>query len=457
MKHKTLVSDPSVRSGSNNDEAWSTRYPPKSINELCVHKKKISEVQKWLEDAFSIQRGIPSSDQSMILLLTGPSGCGKSAVVHALSHEMPFSILEWTNPVTLPNDLLIDHEFNQSQIKQFTNFILRGNRYPSLSLSSSSTAPKESKVVLIEELPNAIIREPSKLHQLLESIKISSSPLIFIVSSNQTSSLGPSHIFPSRILSLHNIHTISFNPVAHTGLIKGLQRILALEGALPRLPYKEVIDDIATSCGGDIRNAINSLQFVWLKKDVSDLFMRSDKENMTDDRREEMRPIGGRDFPLYLFRALGKILYCKRGATPSHYLPPHLSHYDRHDLTAEPEVVYESVNMSCDMFNLYIHQNYIDFFEDIYDTALAIDYISYSDMISSTWTESQVQRSSLEKCGASLCCRGYMFANAHPVGHRWKPLHKPQWNTINRQVYIVQLYWGLVLIPLSWTDSYTMD
>jgi hypothetical protein len=26
-----------------------------------------------------------------------------------------------------------------------------------------------------------------------------------------------------------------------------------------------------------------------------------------------------------------------------------------------------------------------------------------------------------------------MFANAHPVGHRWKPLHKPQWNTINRQ------------------------
>jgi cell cycle checkpoint protein len=122
-----------------------------------------------------------------------------------------------------------------------------------------------------------------------------------------------------------------------------------------------------------------------LIEDVSDLFMRSDKENMTDDRREEMRPIGGRDFPLYLFRALGKILYCKRGATPSHYLPPHLSHYDRHDLTAEPEVnamniiynnltltlyqvVYESVNMSCDMFNLYIHQNYIDFFEDIYDT-----------------------------------------------------------------------------------------
>jgi cell cycle checkpoint protein len=60
MKHKTLVSDPSVRSGSNNDEAWSTRYPPKSINELCVHKKKISEVQKWLENAFSIVINISS-------------------------------------------------------------------------------------------------------------------------------------------------------------------------------------------------------------------------------------------------------------------------------------------------------------------------------------------------------------------------------------------------------------
>ena len=72
----------------------------------------------------------------------------------------------------------------------------------------------------------------------------------------------------------------------------------------------------------------------------------------------ELAAIGGRDHSLFLFRALGKILYCKResvsgdtcgegeqteeddhrerGGTPD--LPAHLHHHKRSRLLIDPEV-----------------------------------------------------------------------------------------------------------------------
>ena len=63
--------------------------------------------------------------------------------------------------------------------------------------------------------------------------------------------------------------------------------------------------------------------------------------------------IGGRDNSLFLFRALGKILYCRRDTTPeggeeeegegaargsAEVLPPHLVHHHRPRLLVDPEV-----------------------------------------------------------------------------------------------------------------------
>ena len=62
--------------------------------------------------------------------------------------------------------------------------------------------------------------------------------------------------------------------------------------------------------------------------------------------------IGGRDSSLFLFRALGKILYCKREVVSAveetevrevrarpHPLPAHLRHCERSPLLVEPEVL----------------------------------------------------------------------------------------------------------------------
>lgn len=35
---------------------WAQRYGPSNLDEIAVHKRKVSDVQRWLEDAFAGRR-----------------------------------------------------------------------------------------------------------------------------------------------------------------------------------------------------------------------------------------------------------------------------------------------------------------------------------------------------------------------------------------------------------------
>ena len=68
---------------------------------------------------------------------------------------------------------------------------------------------------------------------------------------------------------------LSFNPVAHTNMVKVLQKIANAECASRRghghsqkhyhMPGKEIIEAVSVSSGGDVRSAVNTLQFTCLK------------------------------------------------------------------------------------------------------------------------------------------------------------------------------------------------
>lgn len=46
--------------------------------------------------------------------------------------------------------------------------------------------------------------------------------------------------------------------------------------------------------------------------------------------------------------------------------------------------------MSGSMFNLYLHQNYVDFFSDIDDVVRASEYLSTADVLCSNWSVSVI-------------------------------------------------------------------
>jgi hypothetical protein len=76
---------PASRSAAPAEDAlWVDKFAPRSAADLAVHKKKVEEVQQWLQQAnVSLELGLPPA--SRLLVLSGPPGAGKSATLRVLA------------------------------------------------------------------------------------------------------------------------------------------------------------------------------------------------------------------------------------------------------------------------------------------------------------------------------------------------------------------------------------
>lgn len=458
-KGKVRSSDPHVLKESaqrDQDEPWVDRYLPRSQVELAVHKKKIEEVENWI-------RAHANSPKGGILLLTGPSGCGKTATVQVLSRELGLRIQEWTNPTNLePYSSSSQQEFRMngfsysSQLAQFQEFLLRANKYNCLNMAGDG-GTTHRKLILVEEFPNQFYRQPGSLHENLRRfVKTSRCPLVFIVSDCASGDSSSRLLFPREIQEELDISSISFNPVAPTAMVKILTRISSLEAGKScgrmRVPDQAVLESLCSGSSGDIRSAINSLQFssvpdmslekgLWnMKEDrpVASLGKAVSRTNQRKSKQTKEQAIGGKDASLFLFRALGKILHCKRGdhegteaagGGPGSGLPSHLSHHHREGLLVDPELVVECSHMSGEFFNLYLHQNYLDFFSEMEDVDQASEYLSDADLLTADWTS----RSTMEDYGSSVATRGLLHSNSQQVSVGFRPLHKPSWILVSKK------------------------
>ncbi|XP_048360467.1 cell cycle checkpoint protein RAD17 isoform X2 [Sphaerodactylus townsendi] len=218
-------------------------------------------------------------------------------------------------------------------------------------------------------------------------------------------------LFPKEIHKELHITNISFNPVAPTIMLKVLNRITTIEasknGEKFDVPDKSSMELICKGCSGDIRNAIHSLQFsslkesslennLWSQRKGSstlkcDLLSKVKKKCANSLKGQEIQAVGGKDASIFLFHALGKILYCKREQIMESgfpFLPVHLSKHERSPLLVQPEA-----------------------------------------------------RPILQEYGTSVVTRGIMHSNrsrafAHNKGGMgFRPLHKPQWFLINKKYH----------------------
>ncbi|XP_070599206.1 LOW QUALITY PROTEIN: cell cycle checkpoint protein RAD17 [Erythrolamprus reginae] len=449
-------------------ESWVDKYKPKTQSDLVIHKKKIEEVERWLKDHILQNQ---TRQGGSILVLTGPSGCGKSATVEILAKDLGIQIQEWINPVSLDfkkhSDFQVafNHESDfkilpyQSQAHIFQEFLLRANKYIKLQMVGESMET-DKRLILVEDMPNHFYHDPSSLHDILRSfLRTSRCPLVFIISDIFNTGISQRSLFPKAIQEELCIATISFNPVAPTLLMKALNRIITGEISMKRdkidVPDKALLELICSGCSGDIRSAINTLQFslkerpsdksLWTKRKKNSVLKYGTSSkikkktvfgNFLED--QEIPAIGSKDASIFLFHALGKILYCKREpATEVDFpqLPHHLSEYERQPLLVQPEDVIEKSHMPGNLFNVYLHQNYLEFFSDIDDIVRASEYLSTADFLCTNWDA----QATLQKYSASVATRGVMHANRARAfaqckrGMGFRPLHKPQWFLINKK------------------------
>ncbi|XP_008937230.1 PREDICTED: cell cycle checkpoint protein RAD17-like, partial [Merops nubicus] len=259
------------------DEPWVDRYKPETQNDLAVQKKKIEEVETWLK--MHIFQRQPKQGGS-VLLLTGPAGCGKTATVQVLAKDLGVQVQEWTNPISLDftkEDLrsMFSHDSDfhqfpsQAQATLFQDFLLRANKYNTLQMLGESSE-NDKKLILVEDMPNQFYRDPSSLHEILRRfVRTSRCPLVFIISDNFSGDSNQRLLFPTEILEELCISNISFKPVAPTNMMKVLNRIAATEARRNREKNyaldRTSLELLCRGCSGDIRSAINSLQFSSMK------------------------------------------------------------------------------------------------------------------------------------------------------------------------------------------------
>ncbi|KAM4746123.1 cell cycle checkpoint protein RAD17 isoform 2-T2 [Anableps anableps] len=438
------------------DEPWVDKYSPCSQAELAVHKKKIEEVENWM-------RAHTSATKGGILILTGPSGSGKTATVRVLSMKLGIRVQEWTNPSSVETYLGSLSEWrlqgmsSSSQLTHFQEFLLRANKYKCLKMKNERDAA-EKRLILVEDFPNQFYRQPCSFHNTLRFfVKNSQCPLVFIVSGSRSGEGSLRSLFPKEIQEELHISCISFNPVAPTTMMKVLKNILYMEAEKSHkrlyVPDKTELEILCSGTSGDIRSAINSLQFCCLpekglctlKKPPAMSLERATSQPKQRGKlarsikeQKEHQAIGGKDVSFFLFRALGKILHCKRGngeganetkGASGPGLPFHLLQHHREVLLVQPELVVERSQTSGEFFSLCLHQNYLDFFSKIEDVDRASEYLSDADLLTGNW----MFRHIIGDYGSSVATRGLMHSNSYQLSVGFRPLHKPSWCLVNKK------------------------
>ncbi|OQE41342.1 hypothetical protein PENCOP_c005G04050 [Penicillium coprophilum] len=454
---------------------WAQRFAPVNLSELAVHKKKVLDVQHWLEDAFAGRRS------ERLLVLRGPAGSGKTTTVSLLSDSLGYDIVEWKNP---PVSEFGDRDY-QSMSAHFEEFLGRGNKFGGLDLKHASQfdprkdeKPRNQRILLIEEFPTVLGRASSALMAFRTSLQrylaactngqargssgSNDPPIVIILSetllgsaSSISDNLTVHRLLGPMIYNHPGTTILDFNSIAPTFMHKALRSVLDKEARNSRrvqIPGPGVIDSISEI--GDIRSAISSLEFLCLKGDdtgrwggsVARTKRARGEVALTAMEKESLKMVTQREASLGMFHAVGKIVYNKR-MDPSliegdvEILPPppdYLHHYARPK--ASQVLVNDLVDETGTDISTFIsalHENYIpscdgDNFTDYLNDC--IDALSDSDILSADRRPGQGTRAGIgtgiptfgsgvdvlrqEEMSFQVAARGLLFALPYPVKRR---------------------------------------
>ncbi|KAJ5587955.1 uncharacterized protein N7459_003720 [Penicillium hispanicum] len=449
---------------------WAQRFGPSSLDELAVHKKKVSDVQGWLEDAFSGRR------KEKLLVLRGPAGSGKTTTVTLLSKTLGYDVIEWRNPAV--SEFTAQEYISVSA--HFEDFLGRGDRFGRLDLDDAIESKDPSgrpshnrRILLVEEFPTVLNRNSFSLAAFRASLQryLAAAdpahggwihpPMVMIVSETLLSSASSisENLTVHRLLgpALYNhpsTSIIDFNSIAPTFMHKALRSVLEKEARCSqrvRIPGPAVLNTMAEI--GDIRSAVSSLEFLCLKDDQAgqwgDTLTKGKgkksrgKSALTQMEEESLKMICQREASLGMFHAVGKIVYNKRldaSLMPANFPipPPPPAHSSQSHRVKISQVavndLMEETGTDISTFICALHENYppscdgVSFVDSLNG---CLEALSDSDILSADRRPAQAARQGVgigatplnsgvdmlrqDEISFQVAARGLLFALPYPV------------------------------------------
>ena len=179
--------------------------------------------------------------------------------------------------------------------RRFAQFLERADKYVSLPYESNTHASvpqvvsKKPKIILVEDLPNVANHiTKTAIHNAIRKYATSSRsqfPIVFIITevaciggdsgntgfrASDERKLTLKDVIPSDVMTMGCVREIKFNSVAPTLVKKCLTRVcdVVFRTGTQKLirPSLAELEWISKTCNGDIRCAINNLQFSSLRE-----------------------------------------------------------------------------------------------------------------------------------------------------------------------------------------------
>jgi hypothetical protein len=229
-------------------------------------------------------------------------------------------------------------------------------------LNKSTTNQQFHKLYVIEDLPH--ITSNSFITTALEQYLNSSTAWPVIIITSDTNSERSFSNIKSQFI-VRNSTIIKFNKVCKSALSKCLKRVVAIESGYNKNFVN--VNGIVDECNGDIRSALNMLQF-----------------NIKTQAETNY------NIPT-LFTFIGNLINHKPNNSNSN-----------NKLPFDPETLFDTLNISSSLITSYIFENCQSSFTDISNVSQYANYLSFGDYISSI---------SLDSCHyeASLSIRGNYY------------------------------------------------
>ncbi|GMF19549.1 unnamed protein product [Phytophthora lilii] len=450
---------------------WTDVYAPKSVDDLCVNKKKVQEISEWLQRKASPSTG---AFQKRLLFLCGPPGSGKSTAVRCIARQLGLLVKEWEDNSAagkLNYERMLREEFwtpQESGVDDFADFIHRSSTYAALPITTSRQPPIASRkrrlsnsqeipaisqtgqLILVESWPQSWSKEQriydEKLQRIYQHVVDPAGgcryPVVCIYSDVQGSKIDLDHL--SRKFSREVMHSpltsvININAVTSAQLKKHLTRIATLESCVCQpTDVQKIID----SSNGDIRHALNMLQL-------------SQNPSMKKQRRIHAAPnkkgkkvaassgpqsketsssnSSARDPFLSDFHVVGKLLHGKMLQNKS---------VDESSVTSEPssadyDQILDASAMPLDRVLGLVHENSIAYFSQVEDLSGALELMSLCEvMVAESYngvTSSEAYKRSRDVAQAILM-RTVAVTNENPAPKAFRPITRPRTYTARQRI-----------------------
>ncbi|XP_046406150.1 cell cycle checkpoint protein RAD17 isoform X2 [Ischnura elegans] len=392
------------------EKAWVDSYEPTSKDHLAVHIKKVHEVETWLTAAVHGRKGT-----GPVGVLVGPSGCGKTATLQVLAKSMECRVKEWINPSNYKTGGAgtSSQEFvgSTNQVEQFEDFLFRASRYEDLFGSTS-----KGSLLLVEDIPNIYLLDSSLLEKTIRKyVEVGRCPLVFILASGTNQNVEK--LF-RKLQVEHQIKIISFNPVNKTLMFKALERILKAARTDQSISDMELmnIDDAVDVANGDIRFAVNHLQYMLLGERAPVICCVPPEKVLAKNVGK-----GGpncepgksmKDRAADIFRCLGALLYNKQ-TTVTDKETGAVTQKPTHD----PEEISSKMSSVPNLFHGLLFENYPGVISDVNSIASASDVLSQTDVMLNKHTEGEMNK----KYSINVSIHGLMNLPPSVVARKFLP------------------------------------